>query len=184
MPYRPERWCGAKVMLDANTINARQADADLNQIEAWRASGAILQLMAEPAYEEARAGGDSKRESKADKQLLGISHHDSTEQHIWNAIESAVFPGGATSAGERNDVEIVFQAAAWGYVLVTNDGASRRQPRGILGARDDLATLGVTVMKPREFVIATRERLAKRDERIQRVCTGMGMPLPDWLGKD
>jgi hypothetical protein len=114
MPYRPERWCGAKVMLDANAINARQADNDLNQIEAWRASGVILHLMAEPAYEEASAGGNAKRSEKADRQLRGISHHGAEEQHIWNAIESAIFPGGATTASQRNDVEIVFSSCRVG----------------------------------------------------------------------
>lgn len=171
-------------MLDANAINARQADDDLNQIEIWRASGVILHLMPEPAYAEAMAGGNAKREAKANKQVRGISHHDANEQQIWNAIESAIFPGGAGTAGERNDVEIVFQAAAWGYVLVTNDGASRRQPRGILGARDDLAAMGITIMRPREFVRTTRDSIAKRDERIQRVCSAMGVALPNWLGQD
>lgn len=184
MHYRPQRWCGAKVMLDANAINARQANDSLNQIEAWRASGAVRQLMPEPAYIEALAGGDSRRIEKASKQVRGISHHGADEQRAWNAIERAIFPSGAKSEGERNDVEIVFQAAAWHHVLVTSDGQSRRQPRGILGSRARLTELGVTVMRPEEFVIATRERIAKRDERIRRVCAARNEPLPSWVGED
>jgi hypothetical protein len=77
-----------------------------------------------------------------------------------------------------------FQAAAWGYILVTNDGGSRQQPRGILGTRDDLAELGMTVMRPAEFVTVTRDNIAKRDERIRRVCTVMQTEVPSWVGQD
>jgi hypothetical protein len=183
MAYRPERWCGAKVMIDANAINARQANAALNQIEAWRASGAVLHLISDPAYDEARKGS-AAHEAKAGRQLIGISHHDAAEADLWKAIEKAIFPKGASTPSQRNDVEIVFQAHAWGYVLVTNDGNSRRQPGGILGAAKALGELGVAVMRPEEFVALTRLRIAKRDERVRQNCIVTQTPLPDWLGQD
>jgi hypothetical protein len=184
MHYAPERWCGAKVMIDTNAINARQANDALNQIETWRASGVILHLMSEPAFAEAMSGRNDARIAKAGKQVRGISHHGADEQRLWLAIERAIFPRGAQTDAQRNDVEIVFQAHAWGYVLVTTDGESRRQPRGILGSRHELAELGVTVMRPEEFVAVTRVRIAARDERIERICALKGVPVPSWLGQD
>lgn len=171
-------------MLDTNAINARQANTALNQIETWRAPGVVLQLMAEPAYCEAVAGGSDARIAKAGRQLRGISHHGRKEESAWKTIEQAVFPSGARTDAERNNVAIVFQAQAWGYVLVTMDGNSRRQPRGILGARQELGELGVTVMRPEEFVTATRERIADRDRRLRQNCTMTGTPLPGWVGED
>ncbi|MCC6243964.1 MAG: hypothetical protein IT353_14065 [Gemmatimonadaceae bacterium] len=171
-------------MIDANAINSRQQSAALNQIEAWRASGAVQHLMSDAANREARAGGDARREAKAGRQLIGISHHDAAEQPLWNAFEKALFPKGARTSSQQNDVEIVFQAHAWGYVLVTNDGNSRRQPGGILGAAAALSDLGVKVMRPEEFVELTRVRIAKRDERVRQNCAVTGTPLPDWLGQD
>lgn len=183
MAYRPDRWCGAKVMIDANAINARQADTALNQIETWRASGTVRHLMSDPAYDEARMGSAVRR-AKSDRQLIGISHRGAAEAEVWRAVEKAIFPRGASTPSQRNDVEIVFQAHAWGYVLVTNDGDSRRQPRGILGAADALAELGVVVVRPGEFVTWVRGRIEKRDERFRRVCAATNTPLPEWLGQD
>jgi hypothetical protein len=183
MGYRPERWCGAKVMIDANAINARQANAALNQIEAWSASGAVLHLISDPAFREAQKGG-AARQAKAGRQLIGISLHDASEAEQWKAIERAIFPKGALTPSQRNDVEIVFQAHAWGYVLVTYDGRSKRQPRGILGAAKDLSEIGVSVMLPEEFVAHTRLRIVERDERVRENCLNTGTPLPAWLGQD
>ncbi|MBI2796796.1 MAG: hypothetical protein HYX65_08845 [Gemmatimonadetes bacterium] len=171
-------------MIDTNAINARQASNALNQIEAWRATGAVLHMMSVPAYREASAGGDEVRAAKADRQLQGIAHYGGDEEPMWKAIERTIFPSGAGTQSQRNDVEIVFQARAWGYVLVTMDGASRRQPGGILGARERLAELGVTVMRPEEFVATTRERISAHHQRVRRNCALAGTPLPDWIDKD
>ena len=185
MHYTPNRDTGVKFMIDTNAINARQRDPALNQLEAWRASGAIALLMPDHAFKEAVAGGDAAREAKASRQVRTNSARISQEQKCRYAeIERAIFPNGVMSQNQRNDVEIVYQAADWRYILVTNDGASQSQPRGILGARAELARLDVTVMRPQEAVEHIRKRIRERDSRVTTVCETRGMETPDWVGRD
>ena len=172
-------------MIDTNAINARQKIDALNQMEKWRADGVIMLLMPEPAYVEAQAGANAERSAKAETQLRTNSSRISPEQHQrFSGIEKAVFPNGVTMDSERNDVEIVYQAADWGYVLVTNDGDSKTQPRGILGARRELAELGVSVMRPEEAMEYVRQRIRNRDERLTSNCAATGTPEPAWLWND
>lgn len=184
-PYVPPRWCGVKVMIDTNAINAKQRIAALNQIERWRADEVIMLLMPEPAYVEAIAGDDDKRRAKAGTQVRTNSSRITAEQKArFSAIERALFPEGAADDSQRNDVEIVFQAADWGYILVTSDGDSKRQPRGILGARDELAALGITAMRPEEALDHIRSRISDRDRRVAANCAATKTLAPQWLGKD
>lgn len=185
MNYSPKRWCGAKVMIDTNAINARQANIYLNQIEAWRASGTIQLLMPEVAYEEALAGDDRRREEKAGKQVRGRAHRVTADQQKRrDLIERVLFPRGASTESQRNDVEIVYQAAAWSSILVTSDGASRRQRRGILGSRLELAEMEIVVMPPAELVAHVRDLVARRDARVLKVCGARKLHVPSWVGAD
>jgi hypothetical protein len=99
-------------------------------------------------------------------------------------IEAILFPGGASTQGERNDVDIVFNAKKYGCVLVTNDGASRSQPGGILGNRQRLEALGVQILTDEEAVACVHELILRRDERERGRALATGEPLPDWVGRD
>ena len=185
MYYTPSRDTGVKIMIDTNAINARQLDPAINQLETWRKNGVIMLLMPDCAYAEASIGGDHQRDAKAATMVRTNSARISPEQQLrYSQIEQALFPAGTTSKGQRNDVEIVYQAADWGYILVTNDGNSRNQPRGILGARDDLSRLHVTVLRPEEAVAYICGRIADRDARVTANCEAMQIELPSWIGDD
>jgi hypothetical protein len=79
-------------------------------------------------------------------------------------IERVLWPEGARSANERNDVEVVAEAAKYAATLVTADGRSKTQPLGILGHREELArAVGVKILSPDEAVDFVREKIRDRD---------------------
>jgi hypothetical protein len=144
-----------------------------------------MQLMPEFAYLEATADGNPYREAKAGRFVRSRSGRISPEAHeLYASIERAIFPRGVATAGQANDVEIVYEATIGRYILVTTDGASRRQPRGILGARAELAALGGLVMRPAEAVEHVRDRIRQRDARIEQLCAAYAKPIPHWVGND
>jgi hypothetical protein len=100
------------------------------------------------------------------------------------AIERVLFPDGAKDENKLNDVDIVYESAAWKHILVTNDGDSAAQPRGILGSREELATLDATVMHAGEAVAFIRGKIDQRDSRVASVCAVTNTTVPEWLGKD
>ena len=171
-------------MIDANRINARQADPDMNQIEKWREDEVIEVLMAEVAYDEASAGGNARRSQKVSEHIYSITLPDAEDKAEMGRIEAILFPGGAASQSEKNDVEIVFNAKKYMRRLITADGGSKRQPGGILGNRDALAAIGVTVMTGAEAVELVRQRIADRDDRARQESAMDGVPLPPWVGQD
>jgi hypothetical protein len=172
-------------MIDANRINARQADPDMNQIEAWHANGVIDVLMPEAAYEEARAGGDPRRARKVSRHVFSMTmDRTQGEQEALREIERLRFPAGARTQNEQNDVEIVFNARKYKRILITADGGSNRQPGGMLGNRAPLADLGATIMTAAEAVVLIRKKVAGRDDRARRSAREEGTPLPEWVGRD
>src|SRR5205085_11658448 len=60
-------------LIDANRINARQADAQMNRLEKWREDGVVEVLMSESSYDEARAGGDPRRAHKVATQIFTMT---------------------------------------------------------------------------------------------------------------
>ena len=81
-------------------------------------------------------------------------------------------------------MNIVFNARKYGAILVTHDGASKRQPGGILGSREPLHALGVSVMTAHEAVDYIRRRIAERDKRARRLASERGVKAPNWVGED
>ncbi len=78
-------------------------------------------------------------------------------------FETILFPGGANTANQRNDVDIVFNSVKYCVKLITNDGGSKRQSRGILGNRPALFKIGATVLTPDEAQTEVVEAIKKRD---------------------
>jgi hypothetical protein len=185
MDYEETRFVQVMLMLDTNAINARKADADLNQIERWRADGVVLVIMSVQSSAEARAGGNSARSAKAVGYVYSYIGDGTEEEYSTKqSIASVLFQTGARTDAERNDIDIVFHAQKYQAILVTNDGDSRRQPGGILGNREALARFGVTVMRPSEVVRHVRRRIGARDERARQVAASNGKPMPIWVGAD
>lgn len=157
----------------------------MNQLELWHRAGVVMLHMSHVAQVEAKAGANAGRARKASSYIFSITLGNTPEEKAdLRAIEAAIFPGGAASQNERNDVEVAFNAKKYGAILVTHDGASRRQPRGLLGSRTALAQLGVEVMTDEEAVEHVRRKISERDRRMRWRAERDGTPLPRWVGAD
>jgi hypothetical protein len=172
-------------IIDANRINARQADPHMNRLEVWRDNEVIELMMSESSHQEARAGGDPRRARKASIHIFSMTMASTAiEQEELRAIEKILFPGGAVTPNQRNDVDIVFNAAKYRRILITADGGSKRQPGGMLGNRAALAPLGVRIMTAEEAVEIVQQKIKDRDETARLSAKMERRPLPEWVGKD
>lgn len=180
-----DRFVTLSLHIDTNRINARTALPNMNQLERWRSDGVILMQMSNTAREEAVAGGSAARAKKASSYIFTLTMNlIDDERRLMREIEAILFPGGASSASERNDIEIVFNAWKYSAVLVTADGGSRRQPGGILGNQEALGRRGITVMSDDEAVELVRDKIRQRDRLMIERCQWEGRPLPVWIGQD
>jgi hypothetical protein len=170
--------------IDTNLINARGKLSAMNQIEKWAEEELILVNMSGVSFKEAQAGGNSARTKKALSQIFTLTDEKiNPNDPLYRKIEAALFPEGAKTNNERNDVKIIYEAAYYAAILVTRDGGSRTQPGGILGNRDKLKDI-VKILSDFEAVAFIREKISERDEFNQRVSLEFGVDLPEWTGKD
>ena len=153
--------------LDANRVNARQKDPSVNQLEAWRDEGIIFLEYSLVAYKEA-SYGDTRRAEKADE-ITWSESVDSigVESDRKRQIENVIFPSGAHTMAQNNDVAIVYDAWWAGATLITADGNSKSQPRGILGSKNALAEIGISVISTSDAVLEIQTHIkdiTKQDE--------------------
>lgn len=170
--------------IDANLANARGQLPNVNKLERWHSDGVVNITISDVAQAEA-AIGNSTRARKVFSSVFTVSTNLNAEEIAKRSqIEGVLFPAGASNLNERNDVEIVFHA--WKYIctLITNDGASRRQPGGILGRKQQLATIGVSVISDSDAVAWVEEQIRQRDQRERQWSRTTTEPLPEWVGKD
>ena len=121
------------IHIDTNLINARQKLSAVNQIEKWFEDEVILINMSGTAQVEARAGNNAQRTRKANQQIFTVTPGDSNCDPLYRRVEAALFPGGAQTKNQENDVVIVCDAAKYNAILVTSDGGSKSQPEAYLG---------------------------------------------------
>lgn len=170
--------------IDANRINANGRLGFMNQLEKWHSAGVIRIQMASSAKAEA-SWGSAARARKTSQYIFTETAADTSEEsELLERIERILFPPGARTVSERNDVDIVFNAHKYGCILVTNDGDSRGQPGGILGNRDRLQALGIQVLTDEEAVALVRRLIQKRDAHERQRSELTGEPLPSWVGSD
>ena len=183
--FDQRRFVYVSLQIDANRVNARTALPNMNQLEKWRDDEVILMQMSRTAQEEATAGGSAARSQKAHSYIFTLTGNliDAEWRRV-GAIERVLFPNGALTPNEKNDVDVVFNAGKYGAILVTADGASKRQPGGILGNRAGLAALGVQVMTDDEAVAHIKRKIHERDERAVWRARRDGRPVPVWVGED
>lgn len=170
--------------IDTNLINARGKLETMNQIEKWAEDEVILVHMSGVSFKEAQAGRNAARTRKALTHIFTLTDEGiSPDDPKYRRIEAALFPNGAKSDNERNDVKVVYEAQHYAAILVTRDGASRGQPGGILGNRHKLKDF-VQILSDGEAVEFIRDKIAGRDEFNQRVAREYGGALPEWTGRD
>ena len=141
-PHKPE------YLLDTNCINARQNDPALNEIETLHEKGKILLIMPRPAYDEASFGSEARQEKTEDYCFVGTV--DNERFKVIHTIEHILFPNGAKTDNQKKDIEILEVARQTRTTLITMDGASKSQPGGMLGHRDELAKFGIKILRPAE----------------------------------
>jgi hypothetical protein len=182
---KPNRFVFAAFQIDTNRINARQQIESMNQLEKWARDKVILLDMSEPAFREALNGNNWQRVQKTITYMFAQPAITAQqEQHLVSQIEQILFPGGAKTSNERNDVLAAFTAKKYQRTLVTKDGGSKSQPGGILGNAAALASLGITVASDTEAVCFVRAKIARRDADALHYCNITGEPLPHWVGVD
>lgn len=174
--------------LDANLINARQANEAVNCLEKWRTDGVICIVMAGVAHAEAQAGkgtGALARQRKAATHLFTISDAgEAKKDETFEKVEKILW-GEATDQNQTNDAAIVCEAIKWHAILVTNDGDSSSQKGGILGHRNALREqFGIEIYRPEEAVAVIREKIVERDARNAEIAGMTGVPVPPWSGQD
>lgn len=180
-----DRFVNVSFHIDTNRVNARTSLPYMNQLEKWRRDGVILMQMSEVARGEALAGGSPNRGRKVRSYIFTQTMNlIEDEQRLLHEIAAVLFPDGPSSDNERNDIEIVFNAWKLSAILVTADGGSRRQPGGILGHRDELKRLGITVLTDEEAVALVKKKIAERDGLAAERRGWKGSPLPAWVGVD
>lgn len=172
--------------IDTNLLNSRQKIENMNQLEKWANDGVITLEMAERTLHEATAGNHPARTKKAIGHIFSITYADTGDERSRLAeIEKILFPSGAKDQNQKNDAEIVFNAGKYCRILITNDGASKKQPRGILGNKDELKRkCGIDVMNDSEAVDLVRNRIENRDKHCRVIAEKTGEALPEWVGKD
>jgi hypothetical protein len=181
----PQRHICRTFHIDTNRVNARSCLVNMNKLEEWHQDDVISIEMSSMAQSEAAVGDDQKRKSKA----YGYIYNEDIpstpgEKRRLQEIAAILFPGGEKSENERNDVKVVFTAMKYEAILITNDGASKRQPGGILGNRERLKRFGIKILTDEEAVRLVQDLIHKRDERTRCYCERTGEALPDWVGKD
>jgi hypothetical protein len=169
--------------IDTNLINARHKLPAVNQLEKWFEGGVILINMSGTAQRETRAGGNTLRARKANRQIYTATPSADASDPRYRQIEHALFPNGAEDDNQQNDVKIVFEAAKYAAILVTGDGGSKTQPGGILGNRHKLKSI-LQILSPDEAVAFIRGKIRERDEFNARVLKEFGGQLPVWTGAD
>lgn len=174
--------------LDANLINAKQKLEAVNQLEKWRDDDVICLAMAGIAHTEAQAGAGANaeaRKSKAASHIFTVNDAGEAEEDDAYAQVEKVLWGEAADDNQANDVEVVCEAIKWHAILVTNDGDSKSQPRGILGNREKLyRQFGVLIHRPEEAVEFIRGKITERDQFNAQVAALTGQPVPAWMGQD
>ena len=140
--------CTLLFHLDANAVNARKRDPYLNELDRLASVGIIELEYSEVAYNEA-ARGDGIRKRKAEELTWSVLPNQPDLEDTWRKlIADDTFPNGIITDSQRNDVEILLTAKLAGAILVTTDGNSKSQPRGILGSKYSLEALGIEVVIP------------------------------------
>ncbi len=175
----PRRNLNRVYQLDANRINAKQKDANINQLEFWHKHKVIFLEMSGIAYDEVCSGSQRRREKAEDYTWISTNDSLGGEEEFRNLIENILFPQGAKEENEKNDISILLDAKRSFATLVTNDR------RHILRNADRLLSNGdIRVITAEQAVSEIRKCIRLRDRVARNLAKATGSKLPKWVGKD
>jgi len=172
--------------IDANMINARCHLNFMNLIEKWHENGVISIRMPWDAQTEAEAGHCANRTLKARSYIAPLPLiTTAAEQATLDLIQPLLCGSRPVSESDQRDALIVFTAVKYHGILITADGASNSQPRGILGAASELRdAVGAQIMSAANAVTLIRRSIISRDKFVQAFCGKRDLRVPGWLGID
>jgi hypothetical protein len=168
-------------------INARGRLPFMNLIEKWHENDVIILRLPEDAQDEAEAGFSRNRILKARSYIVPLPLDRNAEERARLKLIQRVLCGSRPmSKSDERDARIVFTAAKYYGILITADGASNSQPRGILGAASELRdAVGVQIMSAASAVKLIRRKISERDNLARCLLDrGQLCCLPDWVGRD
>jgi hypothetical protein len=138
--------------LDTNRINARSKCSYMNELESLAREGKCELLMPRVAWSEAEKGNNEDSKNKTwSYYFIGLEHTES-QRYWYREIENIVFPYGAITTNQQNDVWILVTAREMQYPLITDEGDSKSQKGGMLGNRVKLNGIGIQVVRDSEAV--------------------------------
>jgi hypothetical protein len=110
---------------------------------------------------------------------------DEEEEDQRGRITRILFPNGLRSDNDRVDVDTVRVAQLWHAIIITNDGASKTQPGGILGAKSRLhRKIGVEVMRDFEAEKLVSRLIRERDHMEISIAAKEERDVAPWVGSD
>ncbi len=172
-------------LVDTNCVNARQQLAPMNRLEAWSEREIIDLLTAASAQKEMAAGGFNQRTKKAYTFITTLTELSTQEEQIQlNKTKAIRDPSNSETKNQINDVDIVFNSWKYHLPLITKDGGSKSQPKGILGNKPLLEKIGIKVVRPEEAITIVETALERRDNLALQWAEYYGKPVPEWVGKD
>lgn len=151
--------------LDTNLLNSKQELCDVNKLEFWHDSELITLVWSSIAHKEALNSSDKVKIKKANTHIFTIDDENGDDGLSSDLLKKEIYRvfgiNEKSHKNQINDAEIVYIAAKYSAILVTNDGESKRQPLGILGRRH-LLTKYLKIMAPDEAVKFIEELYKKK----------------------
>lgn len=143
--------------VDTNLLNARQKIEEMNELEKMHDKEQITLVWSETSQNEALNNSSEFLKKKANTHIYTINDED---EYTQTAIELDIFKimeiENNSSSNDINDAKIVCEAHKYGAILITNDGASKSQAKGILGRKEELRKY-VQVVTPIEALEIARK---------------------------
>lgn len=147
--------------VDTNLLNAKQKIEEMNELEAMQEEGKILLNWSSTAQTEALNNKSQNKKRKAHTHIYTINEADEEFPQTASKYQTEIFKimdiGQHSTQNEINDALIVCEAEKYGAILITNDGASKSQAKGILGRRKELRKY-VRVVTPIEALDIANEK--------------------------
>lgn len=157
---------GQPFIADSNRVNSRGTLPAMTTLRKWADAGDIKLVYTEKIWAELKSSQNDKIQAAARElgALFGYSLDEKEEAEARSKIARIVFPNGLRFDSDRVDVDTIRIAQLWHAIVITNDGDSKTQPGGILGAKSRLhREIGVEVMRDFEAEKLVARLIRERD---------------------
>ena len=146
--------------VDTNLLNAKQRLVEMNELEKMAEKGLILLNWSSTAQSEVLNSESQNLKRKAHTHIYTINDEDeefpTTPSKFKNEIFKIMEISSESSQNDINDALIICEAQKYGAILISNDGGSKSQAKGILGRRNELKDYVQVVTLSEALEIAKR----------------------------